>query len=133
MSMVKTCVQFLKFIKQNCWCCVKLKDCKSFCYPRDCQHVYVKCCISKYSRKRIHNFFFISWQSSSDEVKCIEEESEDDQMASQETLQPVRKKTVVNNVYKNLIETRLQDTYYYRIIPMSWTVRFHRRKFPNQK
>ncbi|KAM3963145.1 LOW QUALITY PROTEIN: inositol hexakisphosphate and diphosphoinositol-pentakisphosphate kinase [Aphomia sociella] len=27
-------------------------------------------------------------QSSSDEVKCIEEESEDDQMASQETLQP---------------------------------------------
>lgn len=31
-------------------------------------------------------------QSSSEDVKCIEEEVEDDQMASQETLQPVNYK-----------------------------------------
>ncbi|CAH2990530.1 unnamed protein product [Chilo suppressalis] len=54
----------------------------------------VNCCVQKNLppgpgfRPHSRNHSTANNSSSSDEVKCIEEESEDDQMASQETLQP---------------------------------------------
>ncbi|CAH2073480.1 unnamed protein product, partial [Iphiclides podalirius] len=92
----------------------------------------VNCCVQKNLppgpgfRPHSRNHSTTNNSSSSDEVKCIEEEGEDDQMASQETLQPDRMDDMDNTFLpKNSSKCKLRPSDPIPICNLHYTVSGH--------